>query len=132
MLSFLSSAALALRMPPSVTRRSALAASGFVATASVLPAFAGLPFDPIGAYGKIGDGPMGPPKLVPGKPNTGIILLREAFDGVLPEGGLLEWYEEHLAPDFKASFAGGKVVLDRQASHPSPCALTLTQLLLQP
>lgn len=48
-----------------------------------------------------------------GKPNTGILLLRETFDGRLPEGGLLEWYDQHLAPDFEASFAGGKVTLDK-------------------
>ena len=118
MLSLLASAPLALRTPPPVsTRRGALiAASGLAATASILPAFAGLPFDPIGAYGKMGPGPMGPPGKINGQPNTGIILLREAFDGALPEEGLLAWYEEHLAADFKATFAGGKVVLDRQAS----------------
>ena len=122
MLSLLASAPLALRTPPPVsTRRGALiAASGLAASASVLPAFAGLPFDPIGAYGKMGPGPMGPPGKINGQPNTGIILLREAFDGALPEEGLLAWYEEHLAADFTASFAGGKVVLDRQASPLPP------------
>ena len=41
------------------------------------------------------------------KPNTGIILLREVFDGGLPASGLVEWYEEHLTEDFQAVFAGG-------------------------
>ena len=128
MLSLLASAPLALRTPPPVsTRRGVLiAASGLAASASVLPAFAGLPFDPIGAYGKMGPGPIGPPGKINGQPNTGIILLREVFDGALPEEGLLAWYEEHLAADFKATFAGGKVVLDRQASPPPPRRRTLS------
>ena len=57
---------------------------------------------------------IGPiPENFNGKPNAGILLLRECFDGRLPESGLLEWYEKHLAPDFEASFAGGKVKLDK-------------------
>ena len=122
MLTLIVGAPLALRTPqPVSTRRDALiAASGLAASASVLPAYAGLPFDPIGAYGKIGPGPMGPPPRVKGQPNSGILLLREVFDGALPEEGLLAWYEEHLAADFTATFAGGKVVLDRQASPPPP------------
>ena len=122
MLTLIAGAPLALRTPqPVSTRRDALiAASGLAASASVLPAYAGLPFDPIGAYGKIGPGPMGPPPRVKGQPNSGILLLREVFDGALPEEGLLAWYEEHLAADFTATFAGGKVVLDRQASPPPP------------
>ena len=121
MLTLIVGAPLALRTPqPVSTRRDALiAASGLAASASVLPAYAGLPFDPIGAYGKIGPGPMGPPPRVKGQPNSGILLLREVFDGALPEEGLLAWYEQHLAADFTATFAG-KVVLDRQASPPPP------------
>ena len=122
MLTLIVGAPLALRTPqPVSTRRDALiAAAGLAASASVLPAYAGLPFDPIGAYGKIGPGPMGPPPRVKGQPNSGILLLREVFDGALPEEGLLAWYEQHLAADFTATFAGGKVVLDRQASPPPP------------
>ena len=122
MLTLIVGAPLALRTPqPVSTRRDALiAAAGLAASASVLPAYAGLPFDPIGAYGKIGPGPMGPPPRVKGQPNSGILLLREVFDGALPEEVLLAWYEEHLAPDFTATFAGGNVVLDRQASPPPP------------
>ena len=56
-----------------------------------------------------------PVKADPARPNTGITLLRECFDGYLPEGGLLQWYEEHLTPDFEAVFEGGKVKLDKQA-----------------
>ena len=48
-----------------------------------------------------------------GKPNTGIMLPRETFDGGLPEEGLVAWYETHLADDFTAVFDGGKVTLDK-------------------
>lgn len=121
MLTLLAGPPLALRTPQPVrTRRDALIAASGLASASVLPAYAGLPFDPIGAYGKIGPGPMGPPPRINGQPNSGLLLLREVFDGALPEEGLLAWYEEHLAADFTATFAGGKVVLDRQASPPPP------------
>ena len=74
-------------------------------------------FDPIGAY-NFGGGAgtaVGPVrKNLNGKPNGGILLLRECFDGKLPEDGLVEWYTDHLASDFTAVFAGGKVVLDKQ------------------
>ena len=47
-------------------------------------------------------------------PKTGFADdVRETFDGGLPEGGLEAWYEEHLADNFKATFAGGKIVLDK-------------------
>ena len=113
-------AVLALRVPPSVvsTTRRAIIGGGLAVTSAALPAAAELLFDPIGAYnlgGKSGDGYGQVAANLKGKPNSGILLLRECFDGALPPVGLLEWYEDHLAPDFKASFAGGKVVLDRQA-----------------
>lgn len=78
----------------------------------------GLMFDPIGAYsmGAGAGASVGPvPKNALGKPNSGIFLLREIFDGGFPEGGLVAWYDEFLTDDFKASFAGGKVVLDKKA-----------------
>ena len=94
MLTLLAGPPLALRTPQPVrTRRDALIAASGLASASVLPAYAGLPFDPIGAYGKIGPGPMGPPPRINGQPNSGLLLLREVFDGALPEEGLLAWYE---------------------------------------
>ena len=58
---------------------------------------------------------MGPVPAPPGKSNAGIRLLRDIFDGAMPADGAVKWYEEHLADDFKATFAGGKVVLDKQA-----------------
>ena len=76
--------------------------------------------DPIGAYSLGGGagsqiGPIPENSRSDGKPNAGIYLLRECFDGQLPARGLMEWYEEHLMPGFTASFAGGKVVLDKAA-----------------
>ena len=81
-------------------------------------ASAELLFDPIGAYtmGAGSGATVGQvPKNAMGKPNSGILLLRECFDGGLPADGLLSWYEEHLSADFRASFAAGKVVLDKAA-----------------
>ncbi|EOD22142.1 hypothetical protein EMIHUDRAFT_435578 [Emiliania huxleyi CCMP1516] len=75
-------------------------------------------FDPIGAYsmgGSSGATNLKPVKADPLRPNSGITLLREVFDGYLPDGGLLKWYEQHLADDFQAVFEGGKVKLDKQA-----------------
>ena len=112
-------AALALRSSPALSRRSAVA--GLAAAGVALPASASkLLIDPIGAYsfgGGAGDqiGQVPENARSDGKPNSGIYLLRECFDGGLPARGLLEWYEEHLTPGFTASFAGGKVVLDRAA-----------------
>lgn len=125
----LSTAALALRVPTNafLTRR-ALVGGGLAASVGIDAASVGIDaanaididfskLDPIGAYnigGKSGDVGGGPvPANFNGKPNTGILLLRECFDGGLPAGGLVDWYEEHLADDFKASFAGGKVILDK-------------------
>lgn len=80
--------------PPNACARAAVGAFGFGTGAGE-------------AYGPV-------PKAPPGaKPHAGVLLLREAFDGGLPADGLVPWYEEHLAPDFTASFAGGAVVLDR-------------------
>ena len=70
-----------------------------------------------------------PVKADPLRPNSGITLLREVFDGYLPDGGLLKWYEQHLADDFQAVFEGGKVKLDKQASASQPLSL-YTRLLL--
>ena len=138
MLCLIATATLGLRVPPPAfhTRRAAILGSGLAITAGVvLPANAldvGLPFsipDPIGAYnvgGKSGDPGAGPvKKREDGKPNTGIMLLRETFDGGLPEEGLVAWYETHLADDFTAVFDGGKVTLDK-ASY-----LDLTKDLLK-
>jgi len=70
------------------------------------------PFDP-----KVAGGPRGLFKSsdieVPrgaGVSNSGVLLLREAFDGQRPPEGLVPWLEAHLAPDFQATFAGGKIV----------------------
>ena len=112
-------APLALQLPsgPS-TRREALIGGGLAAVASARPANAAPAWDPIGAYsslgGKAGDG-SGPVKAPAGKSLSGILLLRECFDGALPPQGLVSWYEEHLTDDFVASFEGGKIKLDKQA-----------------
>ena len=122
-------AALGLRFTPNgdamSSRRSAIFGGGLAALATTLPPAQALDFpdlsklDPIGAYnfgaksGDVGGGAV--PANLNGKPNSGILLLRECFDGALPAGGLIEWYEEHLSPEFQASFNGGKVVLDKQA-----------------
>ena len=111
---------LAFHLPSVSTRRDALVGGAAAALAGALPfrASAGLPFDPIGAYNmgaSAGNEGLKPVKADPARPNTGITLLRECFDGYLPEGGLLQWYEEHLTPDFEAVFEGGKVKLDKQA-----------------
>ena len=93
-------------------------AAAAVASAFPIPASAGLMFDPIGAYsmgGSSGATNLKPVKADPLRPNSGITLLREVFDGYLPDGGLLKWYEQHLADDFQAVFEGGKVKLDKQA-----------------
>jgi hypothetical protein len=111
---------------PLATRRTLLSGAGgavaaMVTTASspvsALDLFGVSVPDPIGAYGGgsgIGDF-IGPVKKAPegSKPNAGILLLRETFDGGVPEEGLLGWYQDHLADDFKASFAGGKIILDK-------------------
>lgn len=107
------------RSPTSTTRRDAVKISaGLAASATIAPAFAGLPFDPIGAYSMgAGAGAAGFSAPVPvnlEKPNTGIILLREVFDGGLPASGLVEWYEEHLTEDFQAVFAGGAAKLNKR------------------
>lgn len=110
-LPFIVAATLSLRTP-----RRGFIGGGLLAAGSA--SAAELPFDPIGAYsmgGGVGQSIGAVQKNFNGKPNTGMLLLREVFDGGLPDGGLLAWYEEHLAPDFSASFAGGKVVLDKAA-----------------
>jgi len=100
---------------PSSTRRQALHVGGLAVIAGALPS-AALDIDPIAAYGKmIPEGPRGPVRSLNGKPNTGILLLRDCFDGVLPPGGLVEWYDEHLAANFVAEFDGGAVKLDKTA-----------------
>lgn len=101
------------------TRRQALVGGGLAASTAALPAAAAPAWDLIGAYnmgGKVGDvggGAITKPK--DGKSNQGILLLRECFDGNLPVQGLLQYYEENLADDFKASFEGGKIILDKPA-----------------
>lgn len=110
--------ALAGALVPSGSRRQAIVGGGLAASTAILPASAFSLPDPIGAYGKMmpDNRPTGPvPANAYGKPNTGILLLRECFDGGLPAGGLLEWYEEHLASDFVAEFAGGAIKLDKAA-----------------
>jgi len=89
-------AALAFTLPSAPTRREMLVASSGLAVTSftVVPQAAAL-------------GKQLPPK--------GVALLREIFDGELPPGGLMEWYEEHLASNFVATFAGGAVTLDKAA-----------------
>ena len=91
------------------------ALSSFAATRPT--SAAGEPWDLIGAYNfgpKTGDS-VGQIYAADGKPNTGILLLRETFDGAMPREGLLKWYEAHLADDFQAIFNGGKVTLDKTA-----------------
>jgi hypothetical protein len=111
----LTTAILALRSPLLTSRRNAvIGIGGIAASAGALPA-AAISFDPIGAYGKMIPEVKGPLKSANGKPNTGIALLRDCFDGVLPSEGLLAWYEEHLTPDFVAEFAGGTVTLDKES-----------------
>ena len=109
---------LAFKIP--ATRRDVAigGAAAAVASAFPIPASAGLIFDSIGAYsmgGSSGATNLKPVKSDPLRPNSGITLLREVFDGYLPDGGLLKWYEQHLADDFQAVFEGGKVKLDKQA-----------------
>lgn len=96
-----------------LSRREAMLGTGLLAASALAqPAKAELAIDPIGAYGKLPE-KRGPIKRKDGKPNTGIGLLRDCFDGVLPEDGLIKWYEEHLADDFTAEFVGGPT-LDRK------------------
>ena len=107
-----------LSLQVSSTRRDVVRVGALIATSSAQPASADLMFDPIGAYGMGGGagsviGPVA--KTLNGKPNSGILLLRECFDGALPQDGLIEWYEEHLSPEFQAFFAGGSVVLSKAA-----------------
>ena len=123
---------LAFKIP--ATRRDVAigGAAAAVASAFPIPASAGLMFDPIGAYsmgGSSGATNLKPVKADPLRPNSGITLLREVFDGYLPDGGLLKCYEQHLADDFQAVFEGGKVKLDKQASASQPLSL-YTRLLL--
>jgi hypothetical protein len=118
-------AAVGLRVPTpppaAVRRRGILLTGGGVIVAATTftalpPANAELIFDPIGAYG-MGAGAgsyVGQVKKnAEGKPNGGILLLRETFDGTLPPEGLVNWYNEALADDFKATFAGSDLVLDK-------------------
>ena len=115
-------ASLALRMP--LSRRDALSGAGVLASAaagaglSAANAFELPSIDPIGAYGalagKSGDVGGGAVAVNPSKPNQGILMLRETFDGAMPAGGLLDWYNAHLTDDFKASFNGGNVVLNKE------------------
>merc|ERR1719291_497469 len=99
-------------LKPIPDRRQALAAAVVASGSAVLPAQSLVhPFDPKAAAGPRGlfksadiDVPKGP-----GVSNSGILLLREAFDGETPAEGLVEWYERHLAADFEAVFAGGNV-----------------------
>jgi len=104
----------ALRVQPSGTRRQALLGGGLALGAGALPATA-LDIDPIAAYSKMVPEVKGPVKTKNGKPNTGVLLLRDCFDGVLPAEGLLAWNEAHLSEDFVAEFAGGAVKLDKAA-----------------
>ena len=109
-------ASLALQLPTGPTRREVIIGGGLTAVASAGPANAAPAWDLIGAYnvgGKAGDG-SGPVRAAAGKSLSGILLLRECFDGELPPQGLVSWYEEHLADDFQATFENGKVKLDKQ------------------
>ena len=131
-LAFLATA-LALQLPsgaPTTTRRSLMAGTAFTAAAGgILPATA---LDPLSATvldiklvnpldRKTFSGPRG---LLPqsdivmpkgqGVVNTGVLLLREAFDGEAPSEGRLSWLEAHLAPDFEASLAGGTVKQNKE------------------
>ena len=45
---------------------------------------------------------------------SGVDLIKTLFDGSVPAGGIVSWYEKNLAKDFTAEFAGGKVVFDRK------------------
>ncbi len=110
----IATAALALRVPPASTRRQAVISGAALATTGALsrPASAfEFGFDLTRSGEAIGHVKKAPPGE---KQNSGIKLLRETFDGGLPEDGLLKWYDEHLASDFEAVFAGGKVVLDKK------------------
>ena len=93
-----------------------LAAAGSSAT---LPASALVnPFDPKDAGGPRGlfkSGDIEVPKR-PG--NTGILMLREAFDGESPSEGLAAWLESHLAPDFEAVFAGSAATFNKEVRAP--------------
>ena len=40
-------------------------------------------------------------------------LILQAYNTALPDGRLLEWYEEHLTPDFIADYDYGTLTLDR-------------------
>lgn len=74
------------------------------------------PFDPRvagGTRGLIKQTDIVVPKN-PDKPNTGIVMLRELFDGEMPSQGMVPWLEAKLAPDFQASFAGGKVIQNKE------------------
>ena len=112
------SAAVGLRAGAPPSRRDLLVGGALSSFAATRPASAaGEPWDLIGAYNfgpKTGDS-VGQIYAADGKPNTGILLLRETFDGAMPREGLLKWYEAHLADDFQAIFNGGKVTLDKTA-----------------
>lgn len=112
--------ALGLKLPetPS-TRRYLVTGAGWAAVGVALPVTAREFLNPLDP--KVVGGPRG---LLPqsdisvpkgeGVVNTGVLLLREAFDGETPAEGLLSWLEAHLSPDFEASFDGGKVKQNKE------------------
>ena len=116
-----------LRPGAALTRRSIGAAS--LAAAVPFPAAQALefnnPFDP-----KVAGGPRGLLKQSdivvpknPAKPNTGIVMLRELFDGETPSEGMIPWLDSKLSPDFEASFSSGKVVQSRDVCTALACIL---------
>ena len=110
----LTATAYALRVP-TPTRRQLLSGAGLAAASRALPVNALVnPFSleaAAGPRGLLKSGDIAVPK---GPGNSGILLLREFFDGQTPDQGRQAWLEEHLAADFQASFAGGKVVQSKE------------------
>eukprot|EP00966_Prymnesium_polylepis_P294355 6797662-Prymnesium_polylepis.1 len=115
-------ATVGLQLPGGLTRRQLIAGAGLSAAGSsvTLPAAALVnPFDPKNAGGPRGLFKSGDIEVPKGPGNTGILMLREAFDGATPSEGLLAWLESRLAPDFEASFAGGTVTFNKEVRRVS-------------
>lgn len=45
---------------------------------------------------------------------TGADLMKTLFDGSVPAGGIIAWYEKNLAADATVEFAGGAIKLDKK------------------
>ena len=119
------------------TRRQLITGAGLAAASTALPAGAlefVNPLDPRVAGGPRGLFPQSDIPMPQGGTNTGVLLIREAFDGNTPSEGLLNWLDAHLTADFEASFADGKVLLNKEvrrlrfSHHRDVCHCTVCKL----